>query len=212
VPVYIHLDGQARAPGLRVVHIAPGGADVFGPYLGGERVRLAVGALHRVLPLAYAGTRLGGAERDLAAKRGVGPRDRDALVAALTAVLKREPAAVRSVLDSLAAQRDHAAEVLAFELAGRLQAEVHAVEWVTSAQRVTHADPRDFDVFGWADGILVGFEVRAGRLCTWTQRACGSAGARRRLAATPAGWADFARRSAELAAGLLSPRTRPPAT
>jgi excinuclease ABC subunit C len=204
VPVYVHLDGQARAPGLRVLHAASPGAGrlVFGPYLGGERVRLAAGALHRVLPLAYAGTRLGGAERDLAAKRGVGPQDRDALVRALTAVLERDPAAVRSVLDALAAQRDHAAEVLAFELAGRLQAEIHAVEWVTCPQRVTLAEPRDFDVFGWADGMLVGFQVRAGRLCTWTQRACGHTGARRRLSTSPAAWADFAQRNAELAARL----------
>jgi hypothetical protein len=70
------------------------------------------------------------------------------------------------------------------------------------------AEPSDFDVAGWADGVLVCFAIRGGRLCRWSQRACGAAAARRHLAQTPGpgprapAWADFARRSAELAARL----------
>jgi excinuclease ABC subunit C len=57
--------------------------------------------------------------------------------------------------------------------------------------------------------VLGRFEVRRGRLCGWTQRACGAAAARRHLAAAPDGagacgpaWPDFARRTAELAVRL----------
>jgi excinuclease ABC subunit C len=62
-------------------------------------------------------------------------------------------------------------------------------------------------VRGWASGMLVCFEVRGGRLSAWTQRACAAA-AGRHLASSagdpsPA-WADFARRTAELAALLAS--------
>jgi excinuclease ABC subunit C len=64
-------------------------------------------------------------------------------------------------------------------------------------------EPRDADVYGWADGVLVRFEVRGGRMCKWTQRAMGEATARERVAATPALWQPFARRNAELAARLL---------
>ncbi len=204
VPVYICLDGSPVAPGLRVVRTVPAAADArhFGPYLGGEKVRLAVAALHRVLPLAYAGSGLSGSERDMAAKRGVGVRDRDALIEALTAVLERDRAAAAAVRGELAARRERAAKVLAFELAARLQAEIHAVDWITSPQRVTRAEPSDFEVFGWAGGVLVRFQVRAGRLCTWTQRACTQVNAVRHLATTPAPWADFAQRNAELAARL----------
>jgi excinuclease ABC subunit C len=212
VPVYICLDGRPAAPGLTVVHTPPVtvvhappvAAHVrhFGPYLGGDKVRSAVAALHRVLPLAYAGTRLNGSERDMAGKRGVGVHDREALIEALTAVLERDPTAAASVRGKLEARRERAAEVLAFELAARLQAEIRAVDWITSPQRVTQVEPRDFEVSGWADGVLVRFQVRTGRLCTWTQRACTLAGARRYLAATPAPWADFAQRNAELAAQL----------
>ena len=65
------------------------------------------------------------------------------------------------------------------------------------------------DVYGWADGVLVCFEIRGGRMSGWRQRPCGAAAARRYLALTPAQdprWADFARRNAELAACLRWPR------
>jgi excinuclease UvrABC nuclease subunit len=96
---------------------------------------------------------------------------------------------------------------LAFEFAGRVQAELEAVDWITAEQKVTQAQPSDFDVLGWAGGVLVRFEVRAGRLSGWSQRACAAPAARRRLASASAdpspAWTDFARQTAELAA-LLS--------
>jgi excinuclease ABC subunit C len=65
---------------------------------------------------------------------------------------------------------------------------------------VTSAQPDDFDVHGWAGGMLVRFEIRGGRLTGWTQRACPNA-------VPPPGdggpaWTGFARRAAELAALL----------
>jgi excinuclease ABC subunit C len=204
VPVYIRLDDRPTAPGLHVVHVAATDAHArhFGPYLGGDKVRLAVAALHRVLPLAYTGTALTGSQRDMAAKLGVAAADRARLVQTLTAVLDREHAAVAAVRGDLRARRGRAADVLAFELAARLHAELDAVDWITCPQRVTRPDPHDCDVAGWADGILVRFQMRAGRLRTWTQRACTQAHARGHLSSTPAEWTDFADRNAQLAAQL----------
>jgi hypothetical protein len=50
-------------------------------------------ALYRILPLTYAGDRLGGAERDLARARGIAGDDRTALIGSITAILERQPAA-----------------------------------------------------------------------------------------------------------------------
>ncbi|MGW4209325.1 GIY-YIG nuclease family protein [Lentzea sp. NPDC004789] len=204
VVVYLHLDAQLSAPRLRVVHAAPraGGDDHFGPYLGGLKARLAVAALHRVLPLAYSGTALSGAEQEMAGKFAIDPSHRKQLVEALVAILRREPSAVADIRARLDARRDDAAARLAFELAGRIQSEIVALDWITCPQRVTSSEPRDFDVYGWSDGVLVGFHIRAGRLRTWTQRSCTRAGARRYLAESPADWADFANTNAELAARL----------
>jgi excinuclease ABC subunit C len=174
----------------------------FGPYLGGLKVRLALSALHRVLPLAYAADGLSGSARDMARVRGVDPADRDALIQTVVAVLDRNPAAVTSLRGELARRRDSAAHALAFELAARLQAESEAVDWVVCEQKAALFEPHDFDVHGWADGMLVRFEVRGGRLCTWSQRTCGRAAALPNLAATPAEWTQFAQRNAELAARL----------
>jgi hypothetical protein len=90
-------------PGISVVHnvLEPGRGCHFGPYLGGHKVRQAVSALHRALPLAYAGECVTGLGRDLARIRGVGPADGQTLVESITAVLNREPAAVAAVRDML---------------------------------------------------------------------------------------------------------------
>ena len=96
------------------------------------------------------------------------------------------------------------ARALGFELAGRIQAEIEALDWVTGPQRVTSMEPGDAEVHGWAGGVLVRFVITGGRLCAWSQRACGPAQAASRLAATPPGWAGFARRNAELAAALAA--------
>jgi excinuclease ABC subunit C len=73
---------------------------------------------------------------------------------------------------------------------------------VTAPQRVTAPAPGDADICGWAAGVLVRFEVRDGRLSTWTQRACAESTAWRQLADTPPEWAGFAQHNAELAALL----------
>lgn len=179
VPVWVRLDRDGPA----VVHDPPG----FGPYLGGARVRTAVGAVRRVLPVGA-----------LARARGLDPAD----PAALTAVLERDPAAVAAVRAELERRRDDAAHRLAFEAAARLQAEVEAFDWLVAEQKVTGADPAEADAYGWADGILVRLGVRSGRLCEWDQTR------RRRpdalLAATPVVWRPFADRAAGTAAALVS--------
>jgi excinuclease ABC subunit C len=221
VEVWIRLSESAPGPGLRMVHQPwPGDkARYFGPYLGGQKVRDAVSGLRRMLPLGYAADGSAGAERELALARGacaeppVGPAGAAgaaaSLAAAVAAVLDRDPAAVATLRAGMTTRRDAAAARLAFEFAGRLQGELEALDWVTAEQKVTQAEPSDFDVHGWAGGVLVRFEVRCGRLCGWTQRACGAASARSHLAAAPDGagacapaWSDFARRTAELAARL----------
>ena len=211
--VWIRLSEAAPAPGVMVVH-HPRTSDRarhFGPYLGGQKARDAVSGLGRILPLAYAVDRPAGTERELARARGAIPGARADLVRTMTAVLDRDPAAVAALRAELIRRRDVAAARLAFEFAERLQGELEALDWITAEQKVTQAEPSDFDVHGWADGVLVRFEVRRGRLRGWTQRACGAAAARRHLAKGSAGepavvrgpaWPDFARRTAELAARL----------
>ncbi|HUA30651.1 MAG TPA: GIY-YIG nuclease family protein [Streptosporangiaceae bacterium] len=211
VPVYVRLDLRPRFPGLTVVHEACPSPDAlyFGPYLGGLRVRLAASAVHRVMPVAYAADGLRGTLRDLAGVRGVDPGDRAALIDAITALFDREPDAVAALRAELLRRRDGAATELAFELAARLQAEIQAVDWVTSEQKVTCPDPGDADVHGWASradgdegGVLVSLGIRGGRLNSWRQRSWGSQAAGRLVAGTPPEWRRFAQRNAELAARL----------
>jgi excinuclease ABC subunit C len=210
VPVYIRLDERRNSADLTVVHTSDVDATAvhFGPYLGGLKVRLAVSALHRVLSLAYAADRLTGSEADLARVRGVGPAGRDALVRTAVAVLNRDPVGVAALRDELVRRREQAAGALLFELAGRIQAELEAVDWVVAPQRATTAHhpsgpATDADLHGYCGGLLVSFTVREGRLREWNQRTCSPESARLLVAATPPVWADFAQRNAELAALLL---------
>lgn len=204
VPVYIRLDPGPGSPRLRVVqeHERTAEARHFGPYLGGHRVRHAVSALHRVLPLPYSGAGLTAGERDMARILGVGPADRDRLVEGMVRILDREPQAVLAARGHLVQRRDEAADRAVFELAAQLQAEIEAFDWIVAEQRAALLEPHDADVHGWAGGVLVSFEIRTGRLRTWRQRACAEAAAAPKLAETPAAWAAFARRNAELAALL----------
>jgi excinuclease ABC subunit C len=204
--VWIRLSASARRPGLTVVRRpAPGD---FGPYLGGQKARDAVAGLGRVLPLGYAADGKSGAERDLARTRGASPAARPGLARATAAVLARDQAAVAALRAELTARRDTAAAALAFEFAARLQAELEALDWVTGEQKVTGAPwgQDDADVCGWADGMMVCFEIRGGRMSGWRQRPCAAAAARPYLDQSPPAWAPFARRNAELAARLRSPR------
>ncbi|MCO8275854.1 GIY-YIG nuclease family protein [Actinoplanes sp. TRM 88003] len=188
---------------VELVHWRPGVEADFGPYLGGAQARLAVSGLDRMLPLRYTDERLEGGLRDLARIRGVRPQDRDAMRETLTAVLRREAGALSTVREGLSLLRDKASGNLAFELAGRIQQELEAVEWIVAEQKVTLLAPgADLDIYGYADGVLVRFQVRGGRLDRWEQRACAPAASRRYLDRTPPEWLPFAARNAELARSL----------
>jgi excinuclease ABC subunit C len=207
-PVVIALDPGPERPGLRVLHTSdeiPETARRFGPYLGGGQVRAAVAGLHRVRPLAHTGADLAGTAGAMAATRGVGADDRDALVSALTAVLGREAAAVARAGADLEALRDRAAAAEAYELATRIQAELVGLHWIAAPQRVTVLEGEEAEVHGWAGGALVSFAIRGGRMCRWDSHRCGRAEAEERLARTPAAWRDFARRNADLAAAVDAP-------
>lgn len=199
---YIRLDDGSR-PGLRFQHTITGTAPHFGPYLGGLRIRQAISGLHRVLPLHYTVEGDGSAE-EFGRLFGIGPGDREALARTAIAVLQRDPTAVTTLRDELVRRRDRAAAGLRYEFAAKVQGEIEALDWIVAEQKVAWLEPRDADVYGWADGVLVRFELRAGRMCTWTQRAVTEATARKRVAATPELWRTFAQRNAELAARLLN--------
>jgi excinuclease UvrABC nuclease subunit len=104
------------------------------------QARQAVAGLDRILPLAYLGQRLSETQRDMARVRGADAADRDAVSATLTAVLDRDPGAVGWAREELEKLRGRASQRLAFEFAARIQAEIEALDWVTSPQRVTNAD------------------------------------------------------------------------
>ena len=208
--VWIRLSESARAPGLQVVHRPSPQARQFGPYLGGLQVRRAVSGLSRVLPLGYAGGGQSGTRHELARALGVTSAERAQLAETVAAVLDRDPAAVALARERLSARRDEAAAALAFEFAARLQQEIEALAWVTAEQKVTRPGPDDFDVCGWADGTLVRFTIRGGRLSRWSQDRCDAAAARRDRAATPPEWTGFAQRNAELAARLAADGARVP--
>jgi excinuclease ABC subunit C len=200
--VYIGLNRK-----LEVRHEPTGSGQVFGPYLGGDKVRLAVSGLHRVLPLAYAGERLNGSDRDMARVRGVVPGSREELSAAVVAVLTRDEAAGARVRRELRERRDAAAAALAFELAARIHAELEALDWVLAEQKVTRSDnPTDVDIHGWSTGLLVTFHLRGGRIRSWSQRRCDGPAAQPLINATPVEWRPFADRNAQLAARLLALR------
>ncbi len=201
---YIRLDAGPVNPGLAVAYQAEAGGQgrYFGPYLGGLRVRQAIAALHRILPLPYAGALLGGTERELARVRGAGAADRAALAASITAILERQPAAVAWAHGQLEQLRDGAARTLAYELAARIRDEIAALTWVTSPQRAATMDAADLAIAGWSRGILVEFQIRGGRLDGWSQRPCGLPAAAAALTVTPAAWRGFTQRNAELAASM----------
>lgn len=205
-PALIRLDRQPRAPGLTVVVRPRPGPHVqhFGPYLGGLKVRLAVSALHRVLPLAYTGEDLTGAERDMAVVRGVGPEHREEIARTTVAVLNRNRSAVARLRRELTTRRDAAASEHAYELASRVQSELAALEWIVSPQSATTLDRQDLEFCGWADGMLLRFEVRAGRLCAWQQEECTAERAGPLIARTPSKWRRFAQRNSELAARMTN--------
>ena len=206
--VWIRLSDDARDPGLTIVYDNDERARNFGPYLGGRQARLAATGLCRVLPLNYAGAGLTGMSREMARLRGADAADRPALARRAAAFLDRDPAAVAAVSARLIELREAASATLAFELAAKLQQEIEALDWISAEQKVTRPGQADQDACGWSDGVLVRFEIRAGRLVNWTGRACGATAARRHLAATRSEWTEFTQRNAELAARLIDRQYR----
>jgi len=207
VAAFLRLDQAENSAGISFVHTSSEVGVIeatryFGPYLGGTQTRLAAAALNWIYPIAYTSPRLRGADRDLAQARGVVPSDRDRFVHSVVGVLEREPAAVADVVSRLSRCRDEAADRLAFELAGRIQAECAAVAWVVAEQKVSTVPADDVDVHGWTDGLLVAFGIRAGRMATWTISPCSESAARDRVSATPPRWQRFAQRNADLAVRL----------
>lgn len=89
-----------------------------------------------------------------------------------------------------------------FEYARKLQAELRAVEWAVCEQKATCTAAVDLDVHGRADGTLLRLEIRSGRLCGWSHRACSAERAGARITSRPPDWAAFADRNAGLAASL----------
>jgi excinuclease ABC subunit C len=210
VVVCIRVDSSARSPGISVLHLPVARTDAsssvryFGPYLGGARVRLAAAGLHRALPLRYTSDGQSSLLRELGVSRGVDEADREALASSLYAVLAREPGAVAALRVRLAELRDAAAAGQAYEVAGRIQTELAALEWITCQQRAAVLEAQEMKVAGWADGVLVRFDVRAGRLGGWRKYVRSRAQAEPWLAATPPEWHEFAERNATLAARLRS--------
>ena len=204
VEVWIRLRAAPRTPGLEVVHdrLSQDQARYFGPYLGGQKVRDGVSGLARVRPLAYTADVRAGAVREMARLRGASPADRIELTRSVVAVLSRDPAEAEVVRAELVSRRDAAAAGLSFEFAAKLQTEIEGLDWVTAEQKVTRPELTNFDVCGWADGLLVTFELRGGRLSGWTQRQCTGDVARRHCSGTPTEWTAFAARNASLAAKL----------
>jgi excinuclease ABC subunit C len=205
VEVYLRLDASAHSAGLTVVH-GPGRGDAirhFGPYLGGQRVRLAAAGLLRVFPLDYASD-AAGTVRELGRRRGADPADRPALAAAIGAVLTREQDAVAAARAELLGRRAAAAADQAYEVAGRIQAELAALDWVTAPQRVAVIETTGADAVacGWADGVLIRFSIQGGRIRGWCQDRRSAAEAAALLARTPPQWREFAGHTALLAARL----------
>ncbi|GAB3926065.1 hypothetical protein GCM10011575_07030 [Microlunatus endophyticus] len=207
VGLMIILDrGRARVQVVHETGLPPDDELIFGPFLGGTKVRLLASAIHRVHPMIYAREQLSGAERDLGRIRGVGVQDRDRMVASVIAVLERRPSAVAEFLAALELRRDTASRQHSYELAGQIHQELAAATWLLAPQRVAiGADGRtvdERDLYGWHDGVLVRFTLRSGRIRGWQIRDLGDRASRQRVAATPSQWRDFTESNARLAAAL----------
>ena len=214
VEVRVCLDETPRSPGLTVLHAdgqppPAGPVRHFGPYLGGARVRLAVAGLHRIYPLGYARQAAAGSALEFGRERGVTAADRAVLAARIAAVLDRDPAAVAQAQALLTGRRDAAAAAEAYEAAGRVHAELTALDWVTCPQRVTSLGPADADVAGWADGVLVRFELRNSRISSWRQYPRTRSQAQPWLTGTPPAWREFGAQNAGLATSLAAGHQRP---
>lgn len=207
VPLMIIVDRDP--PRVRILHetgIPPREELMFGPFLGGVKVRLLAAAVHRIHPMAYAREHLSAAERDLGRILGVATQDRERMINTVIAILAREPTAVADFLAKLQERRDAASLLGSYELAGQLQSELQAATWLLAPQRVATGPAgritEQQDLYGWHDGVLVQFRWQDGRIRGWRIRECGSDRGRRLVAATPDEWRGFTDQNARLAAVL----------
>jgi excinuclease ABC subunit C len=201
VEVYIRL----TARGLSVVHDWSEGDGIrcFGPYLGGLQARTAVSGLHRIFPLRYVGGQ-SGSERMMSDALGITAGDGDAMRAEVAAVLDRQPRAMAEFWTAIHAYRDKLVAELRFESAAKIQKEIESLDWVLAEQKVALMSPTDVDICAWADGRLLRFEMRGGRVRSWAWASCAEDVARPLVAATPTGWSAFAQRNVSLAAALAA--------
>ncbi len=172
----------------------------FGPYLGGAQARSAAAALNHVYPFRYATTR-SGAERDMARIRGVRPTDGLRMRATVEAVLSGDTEAVEAMEAEMLARRQASVDAMDFERAATIQRQIDGLAWIVQPSRVLERGP-DLDVHGWADGMLITFELRGGAIRDWRTRPCSQRDAEPRLASTPDRWRVFATENAALAAAL----------
>jgi excinuclease ABC subunit C len=198
VPVWLRI----AADGVKVEHRDGAGAR-SGPFLGAVQTRCAADALERIYPFRLASGR-SGSDREMGRVRGVTPGDGPRLRAAVTAVLAGDTAAVSAATAELVARRDAAVEVLDFERAATIQRELDGLTWILEPSRIVEQGP-DLDLHGWAQGILLTFERRDGRIQDWRMERCTHRDAVALLASTPDPWRAFASENAALAAALDVP-------
>jgi excinuclease ABC subunit C len=202
LPVWLRVAEQ----GIEVEHRhAPG--ERFGPYLGVLQARAAADALDRVYPYRFASARTG-AEREMARIRGVMPSDGPRLRSQVVATLAGDREAREAALAALLERRQAAVDALDFERAATIQRELDGLAWILEPSRVVDGGP-DIDVHGWADGVLLTFQLRSGRIADWLTRPSSEADAGPLLSATPEHWRDFATENAALAAALGARAAQP---
>ena len=202
VPRWLVVDAEPARPGLRLAHEPEPGRPTFGPYLGGDRSRAALRAILRVWPLHLTGARSTGAERAMAEARGVGPGDRERILADVVALLSRDRAATDRLTTRLLEARDDAVGGLMFETAQQVHDELAAVAWLVSVQRMTATHPADLVIRGWADGQLISLSGTATQLNRWDVRSVGEQRGQALTELTPPDWREFATTNATLAAAL----------
>lgn len=166
-PVWVGVD--RLTPGLVTAHEVAErrGLVWYGPYLGGTATRLAVAALERCYPMAYARSGLTGTERDLARIHGVGEVDAARLLAAVEAVLRREQGAIDEARGLLLAKRAAAVADELYEVAGRIHDELGGLDWIVAPCRLVGTE--DLDLAASVGGVRVALTFRGGRLRTWDQ-------------------------------------------
>jgi excinuclease ABC subunit C len=203
VPRWLVVDPGSDRPGIRLTHEPEDDRPTFGPYLGGERSRVALRGILRVWPLHLTGTRSSGTASAIAEARGLGPGDRERLLTDVVQLLSRDPLALDRVTLRLLAARDEAVGGLMFEAAQHIQDELASVAWLVSPQRVTASHPPDLIVHGWASGTLVSFSGTEQRIDRWSLRRVGEDRGRSLAQLTPPSWREFATVNAALAAELV---------